>query len=78
MAIEDLRRWSYWELTPDILAQFSKPSHSGRLVRRSIVQYALSCPHDDAARFITTVKLTDPKLVETVQELLKLQDPQNK
>ena len=78
MAIEDLRRWGYWELTPDILSQFSKPSHSGRLIRRSIVHYALSCPGADAARFINMVQMSDPKLVETVRELMTLQDPPKK
>ena len=78
MAIEDLRRWGYWELTPEILSQFSKPSHSGRLIRRSIVYYALSSPGADAARFVNTVQMSDPKLVETVRELMALQDPPKK
>lgn len=78
MAIEDLRRWGYWELTSDILSQFSKPTHSGRLIRRSIVYYALSCPGANAARFVNAVQISDPKLVETVRELMLLQDPAKK
>src|SRR6185436_15544687 len=27
-AIEDLRRWGWWDLTKDVLAQFGKPTHS--------------------------------------------------
>ena len=40
-AIEDLRRWGYWDLTTDVLAQYSKPTHAAPIVRRSIVRYAL-------------------------------------
>jgi hypothetical protein len=71
-AIEDLRRWGYWELSADVFAQFAKPTHSAPIVRRCIVRYALSCPNDDAKRFVTAVKQTDPKLVATVEEQLKL------
>jgi hypothetical protein len=71
-AIEDLRRWGYWDLSADVFAQFTKPTHSAPIVRRCIVRYALSCPNDDAKRFVAAVKQTDPKLVATVEEMLKL------
>jgi hypothetical protein len=76
-AIEDLRRWGYWDLTADVLAQFPKPTHSGSIVRRSIVRYALCCPGDEAKRFVAAVKQTDPKLVKTVEESLELFAPVN-
>lgn len=70
-AIEDLRRWGYWELTPEVLAQFPKPTHAAPIVRRSIVRYALCCPREEARAFIATLRATDPKLVATVEEQLQ-------
>lgn len=70
-AIEDLRRWGYWELTADVLAQFAKPTHSAPIVKRCIVRYALTCPTEDAKRFVAAVRRTEPKLVEVVEEQLK-------
>ena len=74
-AIEDLRRWGYWDLTADVLAQFCKPTHAAPIVRRSIVRYALCCPNDEAKQFIAAVKQTDPKLVRDVQDMLELFAP---
>jgi hypothetical protein len=71
-AVEDLRRWGYWDLSADVFAQFAKPTHNVPIVRRCIVRYALSCPNDDAKRFVTAVRQSDPKLVAAVEEQLKL------
>jgi len=69
-AIEDLRRWAYWDLTKDVLAQYGKPSHAAPIVKRGIVRYALSCPDEDAKRFIAEVRAKEPKLVKDVEEML--------
>ena len=74
-AIEDLRRWGYWDLTEQVLAQFAKPSHSAPIVRRSIIRYALSCPDAAAKQFVAAVRQTDPKLVKSVEETLDLYAP---
>lgn len=74
LAVEDLRRWKWWELTPDVLATFDRPTHAGTLVRRGIVRYALSCPRDEAKRFVESVRGRDPKLVAAVEEGLKLSE----
>jgi hypothetical protein len=74
-AVEDLRRWGYWDLTAEVLAQFSKPTHSAPIVRRSIVRYALCCPGDEAKRFVAAVRQADPKLVAAVEETLDLFAP---
>jgi hypothetical protein len=71
-AIDDLRRWGYWDLSSEVFAQFGKPTHAAPIVRRGIVRYALSCPNDDAKRFLAAVKQTDPKLVASVEEMQKL------
>ena len=70
-AIEDLRRWGYWELTADVLAQFAKPTHAAPIVKRCIVRYALTCPTEEAKRFVAAVRQAEPKLVEAVEEQLK-------
>jgi hypothetical protein len=70
-AVEDLRRWGYWDLTADVLAQFPKPTHAAPIVRRAIVRYALTCPADDARRFVAALRQTDPRLVADVEEMLR-------
>jgi hypothetical protein len=71
MVIEDLRRWQWWELTTQVLVQYSKPTHSAPLVRRSIVRYALACPERDAVEFVKWLRQTDPNLVARQEETLK-------
>ena len=70
-AVEDLRRWGYWDLTADVLAQFGKPTHAAPIVRRAIVRYALTCPADEAKRFVAALRQTDPRLVADVEEMLR-------
>lgn len=70
-AIEDLRRWGYWDLTSDVLAQYGKPTHAAPIVKRSIVRYALTCPTDEAKQFIADLRQSEPKLVGDVEEMLK-------
>jgi hypothetical protein len=71
-AIEDLRRWGYWDLTNDVLAQFGKPTHGAPIVHRAIVRYALTAPGDEAKRFVDAVRQSDPKLVKDVEATLEL------
>lgn len=77
-AIEDLRRWGYWDLTADVLALFPKPTHAAPIIRRCIVRYALCCPTDEARKFVAAVRLSDPKLVRDVEEMLELFAPARK
>jgi hypothetical protein len=74
-AVEDLRRWGYWDLTGDVLAQFGKPTHAAPIVRRAIVRYALTAPGDEAKRFVSAVRASDPKLVKDVEATLELFTP---
>jgi hypothetical protein len=74
-AIEDLRRWGYWDLTADVLAQFSKPTHSAAIVQRCIVRYALSCPDAQSRRFIADLRISDPKLLRKVEDMMDLYAP---
>ena len=74
-AVEYLRRWGYWDLTAQVLSQFAKPTHSAPIVRRGIVRYAISCPNDEAKKFLAAVRQSDPKLVAAVEEQMKFFDP---
>ena len=72
MAVEDLRRWAWWDLSADVFGSFDKKTHTAPITRRAIVRYALSCPGDDAKAFVAKVRTADGKLVEEVEEGLKL------
>lgn len=74
-AIEDLRRWGYWDLTAEVLAQYAKPTHAAPIVRRCIVRYALCCPDAAAVQFVAALRQSDPKLVKHVEEMLELFAP---
>ena len=71
MAIEDLRRWGWWELTDDVFMPFDTPSHKAPIVRQAIVRYALTCPDESAKKFLDRVRKSDTVLVERVEEGLK-------
>ncbi|MCS6852669.1 MAG: hypothetical protein NZ700_16050 [Gemmataceae bacterium] len=75
LAIEDLRRFGYWELTPEVLAQYGKPSHDTPIVRRAIIRYALVCPRPEAKRFVQQVRQQDAELVKDVEESLEFEKP---
>ncbi|MBY0514103.1 MAG: hypothetical protein K2P78_09360 [Gemmataceae bacterium] len=70
-AVEDLRRWGWWDLTADVLAQFGKPTHAAPIVRRAIVRYAVSCPDPRARAFVALLRQTEPKLVADVEEQVR-------
>ena len=77
MAADDLRRWGWWDLTPEVLKHFDAPSHSAPVVRRGIVRYALQCPTEETKQFVAAVRQSDPMLVERVEESLKAYSPAN-
>jgi hypothetical protein len=76
LAIEDLRKWSCWDVADRVLGLYGKESHSAPIIRRAIVRYALSCPpakSPKSAEFVAARKKEDPKWVEEVEELLRLE-----
>lgn len=73
MAIEDLRRWKHWDLTPLILAQYAKESHNVPIVRRSIVRYALCSPQPEAREFVDRIQARDGELVAEIRESLEFE-----
>lgn len=75
MAVEDLRRWHWWDLTKHVLGQYNKPTHTAPLVKNAILRYALTCPDADAVAFVKTVEAADPTAVREVRESLEFERP---
>jgi hypothetical protein len=71
MVVEDLRRWQWWDLTPQVLAAFGKKSNDGPMFRRAVVRYALTCPQPPAQRFIVEQRKLDPEFVSEMEESLR-------
>jgi hypothetical protein len=71
LAIDDLRLWKLWDLTPLVLAQYGKRSHDAPIVRRTILRYALSCPLPEAKRLVDDVRRRDPGLIRDLEESLE-------
>jgi len=77
LAIEDLRKWSCWDVADKVIGLYSQESHNIPIIRRAIVRYALCCPatkYPKAAAFVAQRKKEDPKWVEEVEELLRLEN----
>ncbi len=72
LAIEDLRTWQIWDLTPQVLAQYGKQSHAAPIARRAIIRYALCCPQPEARQFLETARRRDAELVRDLEESLAL------
>ncbi len=70
LAVENLRKWQVWDLTPAVLRQYGKKTHDTPLVERSIVRYALSCPRPEARTFVENVRRQRPALVKELQDSL--------
>lgn len=75
MAVEDLRRWQWWDLTKQVLAQYKQPTHAAPLVKNAILRYALTCPDADAAAFVKAVEAAEPVAVREVRESLEFERP---
>jgi hypothetical protein len=73
LAIEDLRRWKTWELTPLILSQYGKTTHEAPIVKRGIVRYALACPLPEAQGFVARIRGRDAELVRDIAESLEFE-----
>jgi hypothetical protein len=70
-AVEDLRKWKVWDLTPLVLHQYGQKTHDTPIVQRAIVRYALCCPRPEARAFVEGVRRQQPALVKELQESLQ-------
>jgi hypothetical protein len=74
MAIEDLRTWKVWDLTPQILKVYGRKECDSPLMQRAIIRYALSCtPTAEAKAFLAKRKAADAELVKEVEESLEIE-----
>ncbi len=73
VAIEDLRRWQTWDLTPDVLALYGKKGFDAPIMQRAIVRYALSCDDDAAKKFTAERRRYEPDLVKEVEDSLQFE-----
>jgi hypothetical protein len=75
LAIEDLRRWQMWDLTPTVLAQWGKKSHAAPIMQQTIVRYALSsaAARPESAAFVEQQRKAEPGLIKDVEESLKFE-----
>jgi hypothetical protein len=73
MAVEDLRRWQIFDLTPDVLALYGKKGFDAPILRQAIIRYALSCPKSDkeVAAFLAERRKQDPDLVKDAEDALQ-------
>jgi hypothetical protein len=71
MAIEDLRRWQWWDLTRDIFPKYRLKTHDSPLVQRAILRYALACPDVAAREFVAERRKKEPEAVADAAESLE-------
>ncbi len=71
LAVEDLRRWREWDLTPRVLALYGRKGFDAPIMRRAILRYALSCPRPEARQLAESVRKSDPDLYKDVEESLQ-------
>ena len=76
LAIEDLRKWHCWGLTPRILGLRTKESHDIPIIRRALLRFALSSPSKEAKKYVETQRKEDEQTVTDAEELLKLEQQQ--
>ncbi len=68
MAVEDLRRWGWWDLSETVLAQYGKPTHAAPLVKNAILRYAITCRDEPSRELVRKARLADAALVGEIEE----------
>jgi hypothetical protein len=71
LAIEDLRKWKCWDLTPRVLALKDSKVHDIPINRRAILRFALCSPAGMAKEFVDEERKRDPQRVRDTEDLLK-------
>ncbi len=70
LAVTELAALKDWDAAGVVLTAAAKPSHSGRLVRRAVLVYALACPRPEAVAYVAQERARDAKLVGEVEKTL--------
>lgn len=64
LAVEDLRRWQWWDLTPEIAQQLGRPSHSAPILQHCLIRYAHSCPLPEGKTMLARARQLEPEYVD--------------
>jgi hypothetical protein len=74
VAVDDLIRYQWWDLTPQVLGVYGKKGYDAPLMQRAIIRYALVCkPTDEIKRFLAERRRAEPDVVQEVEELLQFE-----
>lgn len=70
MAVEDLRRWGWWDLSETVVSKYGKPTHAAPLVKNAILRYAISCRDQPCRELLREARLADAALVGDIEDSL--------
>jgi hypothetical protein len=74
LAVEDLRRWEMWDLTPTILGLYGRKGYDAPLMQQAILRYALCAqPTPEVKEFLTRRRAAEPETVKQIEEGLRLE-----
>jgi hypothetical protein len=73
LVIGYLREWRYWKLSDEILGLYARRGFDAPIIRRSIVQYAMQCPHPQTVAFIAKLRTTDAAIVKDCEDILGIE-----
>jgi hypothetical protein len=74
LAVEDLRRWEMWDLTPTILALYGRKGYDAPLMQQAILRYTLCArPTPEVKEFLNRRRAAEPETVKQVEEGLALE-----
>ena len=72
LAVEDLRRWQMWDLTPEVLKLYGQKGFDAPLMKRAILRYVLSCKSTkEVGDFLKQRRAGESELVKEVEEGLQ-------
>jgi hypothetical protein len=78
LAVEDLRKWSQWDVADRVLDLFANPTHDVPIIRRAVIKYALTHPKGTSKRvddFVAARRKENAALVDDLEELLRMEAP---
>jgi hypothetical protein len=73
LVVEDLRKWTCWDMTDRVLSLQGKKVYEVPVVRRAVLRFALCCPNNAAQRYVAEQRTKNAQWVTDVEELLKLE-----
>ena len=68
-----LAHWKCWDYTEQILALPQRKTHDIRIIKRSVLRYAMFCPSKECQRYVEEERRRDPDFVRDVEEILKFE-----